>query len=108
MLKKKSGRAAFIALDYSFWNDPERWPHDPPGYVFLARAFHGKLAPQPTATDGLNHPALTDQKNRKIHPTTAMRKFGTNMNKNLIDINKHMRKLTQIVKTCGPMWRNDF
>ena len=22
-----------------FWRMPSEWPHDPPGYVFLARAF---------------------------------------------------------------------
>lgn len=26
--------------DHHLWNHPERWPHDPPKYVFLARAFH--------------------------------------------------------------------
>ncbi len=26
-------------FDRSFWNSPEKWPHDPPGFVFLARAF---------------------------------------------------------------------
>jgi hypothetical protein len=39
MLKKKSDKAAFDP-QYSFWNSSEDWPHDPPGYVFLARAFH--------------------------------------------------------------------
>jgi hypothetical protein len=24
--------------EYSFWDHPRDWPHDPPGYVFLARA----------------------------------------------------------------------
>jgi len=24
--------------EYSFWDHPGAWPHDPPGYVFLARA----------------------------------------------------------------------
>ena len=23
-----------------FWGDPKNWPHDPPGYVLLAHAFH--------------------------------------------------------------------
>jgi len=26
-------------FDRSFWSSPEKWPHDPPGFVFLARAF---------------------------------------------------------------------
>jgi hypothetical protein len=26
-------------FDNSFWSSPEKWPHDPPGFVFLARAF---------------------------------------------------------------------
>jgi hypothetical protein len=26
-------------FDRSFWSSPEKWPHDPPGSVFLARAF---------------------------------------------------------------------
>jgi len=27
-------------FDGHFWNAPNSWPHDPPGYVFLARAFN--------------------------------------------------------------------
>jgi hypothetical protein len=26
--------------NYPFWDHPGKWPHDPPGYVFLARACH--------------------------------------------------------------------
>jgi hypothetical protein len=26
--------------EYAFWDQPEKWPHDPPGYLFLARACH--------------------------------------------------------------------
>jgi len=26
--------------EYSFWDHPGAWPHDPPGYAFLARACH--------------------------------------------------------------------
>src|SRR5947209_8206724 len=26
-------------FDSGFWKDHSKWPHDPPGYVFLARAF---------------------------------------------------------------------
>ena len=27
-------------FDHQFWAQPKSWPHDSPGYVFLARAFH--------------------------------------------------------------------
>ncbi len=27
-------------FDRSFWRSPKKWPHDPPEYVFLARAFN--------------------------------------------------------------------
>ena len=29
-----------IDLDYLFWSTPQKWPHDPPEYLFFARAFH--------------------------------------------------------------------
>jgi hypothetical protein len=34
--------AGFKSKDdkYNFWADPGRWPADPSGYIFLARAFH--------------------------------------------------------------------
>jgi hypothetical protein len=38
MLRKRSSRAAFD-LDSSFWRDSNSWPHDHPGYVFIASAF---------------------------------------------------------------------
>jgi hypothetical protein len=28
------------AMDADFWNAPYRWPRDPFGYIFLARAFN--------------------------------------------------------------------
>jgi hypothetical protein len=31
--------ARVTPFDVYFWRNPETWPHDPPGYVFLARAF---------------------------------------------------------------------
>ena len=38
MQSKRSPLSA-IKYDHQLWNHPERWPHDPPNYVFLARAF---------------------------------------------------------------------
>jgi hypothetical protein len=32
--------AAMIDERIKFWSNPARWPGDPPGYVFLARAVH--------------------------------------------------------------------
>ena len=37
MQSKRSFSA--IKFDHQLWGHPERWPHDPPNYVFLARAF---------------------------------------------------------------------
>jgi len=30
-----------FTFDHSLWDFPEKWPHDPPDFVFLARAFNG-------------------------------------------------------------------
>jgi hypothetical protein len=38
MQSKRSPLSA-IKYDHRLWNHPEGWPHDPPNYVFLARAF---------------------------------------------------------------------
>jgi hypothetical protein len=38
MQSKRSPLSA-IKYDHQLWNHPEGWPHDPPNYVFLARAF---------------------------------------------------------------------
>jgi hypothetical protein len=37
----QSNRSTLSAIkyDHQLWDHPERWPHDPPNYVFLARAF---------------------------------------------------------------------
>ena len=29
-----------LLFDRQFWGNRKNWPHDPPGYVFLAHAFH--------------------------------------------------------------------
>ena len=39
MQSKRSPLSA-IKYDPQLWRHPERWPHDPLNYVFLARAFH--------------------------------------------------------------------
>jgi len=36
-IKRSTLRA--IEFDHHFWDHPERWPPNPPNYVFLARAF---------------------------------------------------------------------
>ena len=38
MPNKRSTLSA-VKYDHILWGYPERWPHDPPNYVFLARAF---------------------------------------------------------------------
>ena len=38
MPNKRSTLSA-VKYDHNLWGYPERWPHDPPNYVFLARAF---------------------------------------------------------------------
>jgi hypothetical protein len=35
----KSAKSSFL-FDHPFWAQPKSWPHDSPGYVFLAQAFH--------------------------------------------------------------------
>jgi hypothetical protein len=37
MLTDKPGSQP-LEHEYPFWDHPKNWPHDPPGYVFLARA----------------------------------------------------------------------
>jgi hypothetical protein len=39
MLPDKTGSQP-LEREYPFWDHPEQWPHDPPGYVFLARGCH--------------------------------------------------------------------
>jgi hypothetical protein len=39
MLSAKQGQKT-NKDEYPFWDNPQRWPHDPPGYVFLVRACH--------------------------------------------------------------------
>jgi hypothetical protein len=29
-----------LLVNTSFWSSPESWPHDPPGFRFLARTAH--------------------------------------------------------------------
>jgi hypothetical protein len=38
-MQSKRPPLSVIKYDHQLWNYPERWPHDPPNYVFLARAF---------------------------------------------------------------------
>jgi hypothetical protein len=38
-MQSKRSPLSVIKYDHQLWNHPERWPHDPPNYVFLARAF---------------------------------------------------------------------
>lgn len=38
-MQSKRSPSSAIKYDHQLWNHPERWPHDPPNYVFLARAF---------------------------------------------------------------------
>jgi hypothetical protein len=37
MLRDRPG-SQVLEQEYPFWDHPRDWPHDPPGYVFLARA----------------------------------------------------------------------
>jgi hypothetical protein len=34
------GKVTKAIFHYPFWDCPKQWPHDPPGYVFLAHAFN--------------------------------------------------------------------
>jgi hypothetical protein len=36
---EKKNRQVPLDFNYSFWAHSDDWPHDPPGHVFLARAF---------------------------------------------------------------------
>jgi hypothetical protein len=38
-MQSKRPTLSAIKFDPQLWRHPERWPHDPPNYVFLARAF---------------------------------------------------------------------
>jgi hypothetical protein len=38
-MQNKRSTLRAIKYDHRLWDHPERWPHDPPNYVFLARAF---------------------------------------------------------------------
>jgi hypothetical protein len=39
-MQSERSKSNAIKYDHRLWDNPERWPHDPPNYVFLARAFH--------------------------------------------------------------------
>lgn len=38
-MQSKRSPSSAIKYDHQLWDHPERWPHDLPDYVFLARAF---------------------------------------------------------------------
>ena len=38
-MQRKRSTLSAIKYDHQLWSHPESWPHDPPNYVFPARAF---------------------------------------------------------------------
>ena len=69
-MRSKKSKNEYL-FDTDFWDHPEDWPHDLPGYVFLARAFnelgratHGERWDQSAEKN--------DQKSQKSRRKTAM------------------------------------